>query len=180
MNLDEANALAESLLCEETVPSRRARLVALKLALGYPHALDVSPSDLALLRRREAEASLSVWRARVWLGSASILAFVWNAGGVLFWATLSLADDTLFVVLSAFLLGLGHAAAGLIQAWGSGEPNARVLGVMAWMWLCGPLFSAAVCIGFDVNALVCGLMLAAPSIFVSLAASQIARHTLAR
>jgi hypothetical protein len=63
MPLDEANALVHSLLAEEMEPSRRARLVALQLALGWPHALEVEPDQLAELRTLENAALLSAWRA---------------------------------------------------------------------------------------------------------------------
>ncbi len=175
MALDEANALVKVLLDEETAPDRRAKLVALQLALGWPHALEVEPEHLAELRAHQLDAV----RASVWLGAASALAFVWCAGGVAFWSWLTYGDETLAVVLAAFVIGLAQAAFGLVQATVR-DANRAVVRGLAWLWPLGPFFVIAAGIGFGQAAFWAGVLCAAPSMLVSLAASRVARHTAAR
>ena len=171
MPLEEANALVTSLLEDELEPSKRARLVALRLELGWPHALEVAPHHLDELRRSEQLAARARG-SRAWLGTASGLALVWNAGGVLFWAPMVVGDSTLVIFLAAFVLGLGHAAAALVQAHRAAPPHRGTLTVLAWMWLCGPALAVTAGIAFDRAAFWGGLVFATPSMLVSLAASR--------
>lgn len=178
MALDEANALVKRLLEQETQPDRRAKLVALQLALGWPYALEVEPEHLAELRAREP-VPVDLWRAQVWLGAASGLAFVWCAAGIAFWAWLTFGDPTLSVVLTAFAIGPIHAAVGAVSAL-QARSDRGVPALLAWLWPLGPAFSLAVSFAFDRQAFWSGLICATPSMLVSLAASRVARHTAAR
>jgi hypothetical protein len=90
-------------------------------------------------------------------------------------------DRTLVVFFAAFVLGMMHAVAGMVQAFKAPRHiGARTLSALSWMWLCGPAFAAAARLGFDPPAGVDGLILATPSMLVALAASRVAHHTAAR
>jgi len=174
MALDEANALVKALLDEETQPERRAKLVALQLALGWPHALEVEPEHLAELRT--AERACDALKSQAWLATASAAALTWcSSVSVLLGMFGGLRES---LARGAFAIGALHAVMGFCCAWV--RPERRSLSVLTWAWLCGPAFAFAQGLSSEGALGLVALLCATPSMLVSLAASRVARHTAAR
>lgn len=171
MALDEANALVTVMLEEETEPARRARLVALQLALGFPHALTVEPQHLGELRA--AQRQVGVVRAQRLLAATSAVATVWSVGVLILLDAFATREGEVPLAVLAFVISALHGGLALANAWGAPSPAA--LRFVAWSWLVGPPLVLAV--GFLVapEAGAAAFFSAVPSWLVCMAASRVRR-----
>ena len=170
MALDEANALVHAMLEEELEPDRRARLVALQLALGFPHALEVKPEHLEGLRAREQE--LAVTRAQRWLAAAAAVATSWCVGLLLLMNTFIWEPQTALIVV-AFMFGGAHGCVGLVSC--AARPSRAWLSLLAWAWVSGPVFVVLAGLVHDYEGGVAAFFCAVPSVLVCFAAAHVRR-----
>ncbi len=170
VELHRASALVHVLLQDEVDPKQRARLVRLRLALGYPHALEVEPEHLEELRVWELRRLTQVLAAHC---ATSTIA--WLLYGSL---TVVLAVASQHSALDGYATAVFACAAahGFLSMLASCRPHRRFLTACAWAGLCLPLFELAALR----ESLALGLLAALPSLFVSLAAHCLSRHTAAR
>lgn len=145
----------------------RHRLIDALLGLGFPHALHVTPEDLAYHRGRRPVGSLP---GVVTVVSAT-LTLVWLTGWLLLaWAGAStFGDSASMAIFAGLALCFGHAIAAILSVRASrDETRPTSLKVLGGMVVCGPL-------GIGLSALAIGppgATLAAavglPSIFTAL------------
>lgn len=161
--------------------SCRARAVELLLALGFPHALTVSPEDLAVFRAEEKRRGFSFRRllARLLVSVPAAVSLAWSVIAMV--PSVMLAADGSFAWPYAgtaallYLVGMGHAALALSAAKGAAskgdeptrEKGLARLGKLGWTGLVFLIPAAVAEVGFGAKGF--GLILFAPQLATSLA-----------